>query len=85
MNVQINKESGFRNFAPKGREYRNLQNDKHLLERTRLAKRKEGFQRHEPCTNPLFVKETAAGYCPGILHVLLQSKRGKNLIGLIQM
>lgn len=67
MNDNQSSESGFKNYKPKGREYRQNLADKHKFERSRLANRREGFQRHDPCTNPLYVKETAAGYMDGIL------------------
>ncbi|KAF0979699.1 hypothetical protein FDP41_001367 [Naegleria fowleri] len=46
------------------REKRQAERDRHALERSRLANRKEGFQRHSPSTNPLEVLETAVGYIP---------------------
>ncbi|KAG2383344.1 hypothetical protein C9374_004681 [Naegleria lovaniensis] len=46
------------------RDKRQAEKDRHALERSRLANRKEGFQRHTPSTNPLEILETAVGYIP---------------------
>mmetsp|Transcript_5353 Transcript_5353/g.7892 ORF Transcript_5353/g.7892 Transcript_5353/m.7892 type:complete len:209 (-) Transcript_5353:1251-1877(-) len=54
--------TGFHNVRPEGREKRKLVGNKHLLEKTRLANRKEGFQRHVASTDPLSRSKQSASY-----------------------
>jgi hypothetical protein len=54
--------SEFHNIVPKGRAARASKVDKHAYERQRLAERREGFQRNDPETNPLYISENAIGY-----------------------
>eukprot|EP00762_Andalucia_godoyi_P002387 ANDGO_02701.mRNA.1 hypothetical protein SPRG_13152 len=57
--------SGFRNLVPRPREERRALSNKDLLEKQRLANRREGFSRYHASTQPIMVPDAvAAGYLP---------------------
>ena len=60
----VNPETGFVNYAPRGREERRVLADKQQYEKNMLANRKENFQRNDPNPNPLYVPQDALGFLP---------------------
>jgi hypothetical protein len=56
------QESGFRNLVPRPREERRALSNKDLLEKQRLASRREGFSRYHYQENIVVPDATAAGF-----------------------
>lgn len=58
----INPKTGFRNYRPVGRKYRQDQANIQRMEKQRIMQRREGFVRSDGIENPVETPQWSAGY-----------------------